>query len=156
MKSNLSNVSLTDGVIPAVGFGGDGAAVALDASAAAAPLLVQELPRDLQSGRRQEAVALPARVDNSIHECSTTWLCGSKGTWLRDSVSIETYRAVHNANSLKYAYTVQGDSAGRGPGWMGLSSIMFGQWITQKSRELARSKSINQGPPPAESPYNGK
>ena len=54
-------------VLPAVGFGGDGAAVALDITAAAAPLLVQELPRDLQSGRRQKAVAFPARVDNNIN-----------------------------------------------------------------------------------------
>ena len=48
-------------------FGGDGPAVALDATAAAAPLLVQELPRDLQSGRRQEAVAFPAQVVDNMN-----------------------------------------------------------------------------------------
>ena len=54
--------------LPAVRPRGHGAAAALEApaaaaSAAAAALLVQELPRHLEPGRRQEPVALPARVD---------------------------------------------------------------------------------------------
>ena len=47
----------------AVRLGGHGPASALHAAAAAAALLVQELPRHLEPGRGQEPVALPAQVD---------------------------------------------------------------------------------------------
>ena len=44
-------------------LGGHGAVAALHAATAAAALLVQELPRHLEAGRRQEPVALPVQVD---------------------------------------------------------------------------------------------